>query len=365
VRSKRNTVAIKTFFLDFDVKPGAYATTAEALAAFESFRGALGLPKRTFVVYSSPEDDSSAPCRSGFHVHWVLTRALSVEEWLPIARALSTAARAHGLLLDFNVITNACCLLRMPGSRNFKHDPPRVSREDPDVGNDHDPDVFRARLAPYMRQAEPVARDPDLAAHTDFDALFDAVKHLHARGRYGPGHYDEMLELIFGLAHLVTAGPDLHSHAVDLLHRVVARNGRDPEINNHRWADAMTRTNDRLAANEPVSTPASIFKRAIDEGWSRANSLDTDQEDALYRAQRRLHQIFDSDDYDHDDAARKAERLAARVRDPGVRAALAPTMARCLARDGRDESTILNAIELLTGQRNIGLARWARRRLAL
>ena len=41
--------------------------------------------------------------------------------------------------------------------------------------------------------------------------------------------------------------------------------------------------------------------------------LDPDQDDALTRAERRLHHIFEDDDYERSDAARKAERLAARI----------------------------------------------------
>jgi hypothetical protein len=99
-------------------------------------------------------------------------------------------------------------------------------------------------------------------------------------------------------------------------------------------------------------------------GWSSTGSLDPDQDDAFARASRRLHQIFDDDDCDRDDAVRKAERSAARIRDPSVRAALAPTMALLLAREGWGETVVLNAIEFLTGQRNVGLARWAQRRAA-
>ena len=91
-------------------------------------------------------------------------------------------------------------------------------------------------------------------------------------------------------------------------------------------------------ADQAQPTLASTF-RARCEGWSRP--LDPDQEDALYRARRRLHQIFDEDDYERDDAAEQAERLAARVRDPGVRAALAPTMALFLrAKDGTSRRSL-------------------------
>jgi hypothetical protein len=147
-----------------------------------------------------------------------------------------------------------------------------------------------------------------------------------------------------------------------LFERIVLATGRD-HARAMTWFDgAVARAPSYVA--QAHTTLASTFRAAHDAGWSRADSLDPDQEDSLYRAQRRLHRIFDSDDYDRDDAARKAERLAARIRDPGVRAALASTMALCLARDGWDESAVLEAIELLTGHRNVGLARWARRRLA-
>jgi hypothetical protein len=120
-------------------------------------------------------------------------------------------------------------------------------------------------------------------------------------------------------------------------------------------------------AGQARRTLGSTFHYALRTGWRPPrieDGLDPDQSDALYRARRRLHQIFDSDDYERDDAAQKAERLAARIRDPGVRAALAPTMAILLGRAGWCEAVILNAIEFLAGQRNVGLARWAQRRAA-
>jgi hypothetical protein len=43
-------------------------------------------------------------------------------------------------------------------------------------------------------------------------------------------------------------------------------------------------------------------------------------------------------------------------------AALAPPLALHLARDGWGEPTILDAIELVKGHRDVGLARWAQKK---
>jgi hypothetical protein len=45
-------------------------------------------------------------------------------------------------------------------------------------------------------------------------------------------------------------------------------------------------------ADQDRITLASTFAYALRVGWSRAGSLDPDQDDALYRARRRLHQVF-------------------------------------------------------------------------
>jgi hypothetical protein len=88
--------------------------------------------------------------------------------------------------------------------------------------------------------------------------------------------------------------------------------------------------------------------------------LDSDQHVALNRLRRRLHDIFD-EDHDPDEAAKQVERLVVRVRDPQVRAALAPSIVRFLAIDGWDDQVISNAIGFVQGRTDAGLARWAQR----
>jgi hypothetical protein len=362
IRNIANTVAIKVLFLDLDVKSGAYATTDEAMRALIGVCVAVGLPTPSVVVYSSAPQNGSPPVDSSLHCYWVLNRTLSVEEWRPLARAFKTALQQRGLVFDLNVPSNVAGVLRPRGSVNRKYDPPRVARL-AFSGPDCDLDAIRAALAHAQPEAER-EYSRDRGSDADFDEIVDAVEHLATHGCFDRGRYEQMLALHFALAHLVTARPELRDSAWDLIRRVVAGTDRDLAVNETRFEDALTRTADRLASDGDLVTPASLFRAALQMGWFRAGSLDPDQEDALYRARRRVHQIFDDDDCDRDDALRKAERFAARIRDPSVRAALAPTMALVLARDGWGESVVLNAIEFLTGRRNVGLARWAQRRVA-
>jgi hypothetical protein len=89
------------------------------------------------------------------------------------------------------------------------------------------------------------------------------------------------------------------------------------------------------------------------------DDLDDDQRAALDRAKRRLWDIFDVEHDDRDFGVEQAVRMASRVKDEQVRAALAPSVAYWLALDGVGEAALLAVIELLSGRRDVGLARWA------
>ena len=70
------------------------------------------------------------------------------------------------------------------------------------------------------------------------------------------------------------------------------------------------------------------------------DDLDDDQRAALDRARYRLRDIFDVEHDDRDFAAEQAIRMASRVRDEQVRAALAPSVAYRLALDGKGEAAL-------------------------
>jgi hypothetical protein len=361
IRNIANTLALKVLFLDLDVKGGAYATTDEAMRALIATCTAAGLPAPSIVVYSSAPPDGSLPVDSSLHCYWVLDQILTTEEWRPLARAFKTVLQKHGLVFDLNVPSNAAGILRPLGSLNRKYDPPRVARlafSAPDCSLD----AIRAALA----HARPDAERECLRERNnepDFGEIIDVVEHLATHGYFDSGRYAQMLSLHFALAHLVTARPDLRDDAWRLIRCVVDGTGRDLAINEERFEEALTRTADRLASDGDLVTPASLFGAAYASRWT-GGKLDEEQDEAFCHVRRRLYQIFDADDAEPDEAFKKAERLISRIPDSAVRAAIAPVMARLLAREGWGEETILNSIEILTGRRNAGLARWAQRRTA-
>lgn len=116
LRDGDNALMLKSFFIDVDVKEGAYATTKEAVAAFGKFRRAVDLPPPTFVVASGS---------GGFHAHWVLSEPVDRSRWLEQAHKLVAAARQHDLNFDSQCTVDAARLLRVPDTRNFKSDPPK------------------------------------------------------------------------------------------------------------------------------------------------------------------------------------------------------------------------------------------------
>lgn len=111
-RSKDNAVALQSIWLDIDVKdpPNGYASVGEAVAAFKAFYRAVGLPSPTAVVFSG----------GGLHVYWSSTRALTPDEWQPLALGLKNAALQHGLRCDAGCTTDRARLLRVPGTFNCK-----------------------------------------------------------------------------------------------------------------------------------------------------------------------------------------------------------------------------------------------------
>lgn len=116
MRSTNDVVAIKSLFIDVDVKEGAYSDTKEALAALKDFVTSLGMPNPSAVVASGS---------GGFHVHWALDRSLARDEWQRLANALASAAQDLGLKCDSQCTIDAARILRVPDTFNYKTEEPR------------------------------------------------------------------------------------------------------------------------------------------------------------------------------------------------------------------------------------------------
>lgn len=130
-RVQDNVQFTKLFALDIDVgkKPhNSYPSKNEALVALVKFLAQTKLPAP--MIVSSGR---------GFHIYWVLTRALPPTEWQPIADALKSCWKALGLVADPTVTADAARILRPVGTKHTKSgETVTLLRDAPDV----DPEVI-------------------------------------------------------------------------------------------------------------------------------------------------------------------------------------------------------------------------------
>jgi len=115
IRKIHNIKTFNSIYLDLDVKPGAYATTSEAIGALDGFVKAKNLPMPTMVVLSGS---------GGVHVYWCFDKPVPVPVWSILAVALRDHALSHQLKFDPAVTVNAAGILRPPSTFNYKINPP-------------------------------------------------------------------------------------------------------------------------------------------------------------------------------------------------------------------------------------------------
>ncbi len=139
LRLAEDVTALRSLFIDVDVKVGAYPTTQAALAALKDFITSVGLPMPTAVVASGS---------GGFHVHWALEEPLTRDEWQMLANALANATNKHGLLTDSQCTVDSARILRVPGTVNLKSGEP-LPVTLMSLGARVSVDVMRAALQPY------------------------------------------------------------------------------------------------------------------------------------------------------------------------------------------------------------------------
>lgn len=111
-RTQANTLAVRSLWLDLDVKPDKpkhYDTQRAAATALVEFCRAVGLP-RPMMVNSG----------YGVHVYWPLTDAVVPAEWKRVAEKLKAACVSFGLWADHAITADEARVLRVPGTTNFK-----------------------------------------------------------------------------------------------------------------------------------------------------------------------------------------------------------------------------------------------------
>ena len=120
LRRHVNAMDLKAIWIDADVKPDDatgkhYTSMQEAWDALCAFRKKVGLPQFSAVVNSG----------GGMHIYWISDRALDPAQWLPYATGLKALLLREGMKCDAGLTTDDVRLLRVPGTKNHKYDPPR------------------------------------------------------------------------------------------------------------------------------------------------------------------------------------------------------------------------------------------------
>lgn len=113
-RSTDNVKAVRAFWLDIDCGEGKpYPEQTDGAVAIRKFCTDTGLPKPTLVNSGR-----------GIHVYWALTYDVTRQEWKPVAERLKQVCNERGLMADPSRTADVASILRMPGTSNFKTNPP-------------------------------------------------------------------------------------------------------------------------------------------------------------------------------------------------------------------------------------------------
>lgn len=136
-RTKNNVKSIKAFWMDLDCgdtkavvnektgRPDGYKSQEVALQELAKFCEHIGLPDPLLVNSGR-----------GIHAYWPLKEAVTRQQWEPVAARLNELCVIHKLYVDASVF-EAARVLRVPGTLNFKDNPPKpveVIRDASDVG---------------------------------------------------------------------------------------------------------------------------------------------------------------------------------------------------------------------------------------
>lgn len=172
VRSAQNAMALRSFFIDIDLKATqldengnpkpvqkGYPTWDELITALADFIVKTGLPKPTMMVHTG----------GGVHVYWVVDRALTPHEWLPLAASLVEATRQHGLRCDTQCTIDSARILRIPDTFNRKETTPRAVRI---IGTPLDFDYSLGRIVDVLSKYQPATGSLSLTSGLIDRAVF-------------------------------------------------------------------------------------------------------------------------------------------------------------------------------------------------
>ena len=114
-RKAVNAQLMKSLFLDLDCGAGKpYATQTDAVVALKDFCKTVGIP-RPMLINSG----------RGVHAYWALQEPVPATQWVSLAERLKDLCVKHKMHADPAVTADVSRILRVPGTLNFKDEPPK------------------------------------------------------------------------------------------------------------------------------------------------------------------------------------------------------------------------------------------------
>jgi len=184
-RTKENVLSLKSFWIDIDCgelkavinektgRPDGYIDQATGLQELQKFCKAVGLPKPLLVNSGR-----------GIHAYWPLTEAISSEEWEPVAARLNQLCVEHNLYVDASVFEIAR-VLRIPGTFNFKDEPPKpveLISDAPDVEYGYFKSVLGVREEAFVKPKKAELSELQKAMMANTVSRFSKIMVRSAKG---------------------------------------------------------------------------------------------------------------------------------------------------------------------------------------
>jgi len=147
-RRQDNVRSMRSLFLDVDFKD--YSSPDAAAVSLDAFLKAGHIEHPTIIVKTG----------GGYHIYWTFDKELSPAEWGPLSVALASMVASSNLKADLQVTVDSARLLRLPGTLNYKYDPPRECKISWHSPRSNDPELIGRQLAEFMPDTTIAAGKP-------------------------------------------------------------------------------------------------------------------------------------------------------------------------------------------------------------
>lgn len=109
-RKQNNVLAMRSLYIDMDVKEGGYISKHEAVGSLSAAVDAGSLPMPSIIVDSG----------NGIHAYWCFNENVGLDKWTPVAHGFRDAVLLAGLKIDPGITIDSARILRPPETSNWK-----------------------------------------------------------------------------------------------------------------------------------------------------------------------------------------------------------------------------------------------------